>query len=171
MPYNNVAAIAFDHQGNVWIGTLKGLAKFDGNQWIVYTAENSPLPTNEISDVFVDRWDNKWIATHSGLAVYREGGVIITDIAEQQSRSCQAAVSVDPRFRALILTVEIEKPASIRLQLYNLRGQKVHQFSAQEHFQGRYHFTIPVSTLPSGVYGYRLQIGTQGFSGVIPLVR
>jgi len=127
--------------------------------------------TSDITHVFVDRWDNKWIATRSGLAVYREGGVVITDIPEQRSAPCHASVSVDLCSQALILTVEVEKPTSIYLQLYDMQGRKVRQFSTQERFQGRYYFAIPVGTLLSGVYGYQLQVGSQHLSGVIPLLR
>jgi ligand-binding sensor domain-containing protein len=36
LPDNSVSAIAIDAQGNKWIGTLGGLAKFDGSSWTVY---------------------------------------------------------------------------------------------------------------------------------------
>ncbi|CUT05813.1 two-component regulator propeller domain-containing protein, partial [Candidatus Kryptobacter tengchongensis] len=36
LPSNYVLAIAIDGQGNKWIGTGGGLAKFDGVNWTVY---------------------------------------------------------------------------------------------------------------------------------------
>jgi hypothetical protein len=43
---DHVWAIAIDGQGNKWIGTYGGLAKFDGVNWTVYKTSNSGLPDN-----------------------------------------------------------------------------------------------------------------------------
>ncbi|CUT04977.1 two-component regulator propeller domain-containing protein [Candidatus Kryptobacter tengchongensis] len=48
LPSNYVWAIAIDVQGNKWIGTWGGLAKFDGVNWTVYKRSNSGLPIYSI---------------------------------------------------------------------------------------------------------------------------
>jgi ligand-binding sensor domain-containing protein len=79
LPSNDVFAIAIDGQGNKWIGTGDGLAKFDGVNWTVYNTSNSGLPSNAVLAIAIDGLGNKWIGTGGGgLAVYREGGVILS---------------------------------------------------------------------------------------------
>ena len=48
LPSNSVEALAIDAQGNKWIGTDGGLAKFDGVNWTGYTKSNSGLPDNQV---------------------------------------------------------------------------------------------------------------------------
>ncbi len=63
-------AIMEDDQNNMWFGTIGmngpagpgGLAKFDGNNWTVYNASNSGLPTNLIVGSLLDSKGNFWLA-------------------------------------------------------------------------------------------------------------
>ena len=66
-----VTSIAFDKQGNAWIGTFKqGLIKYSSNEAIVYNSSNSILPDNSvIHDIAVDNMDNIWIGCE-GLIKY-----------------------------------------------------------------------------------------------------
>jgi len=83
LPSNWVSSLAIDEQGNLWIGTGGGLAKFDGETWTAYDTSNSGLPDNWIWSLAIDRQGNIWISTHMrGLAVYCEGGVILTGVQE-----------------------------------------------------------------------------------------
>ena len=66
LPNNYVRAIAIDGQGNKWIGTGGGLAKFDGVNWTVYNTSNSGLPINDVRAVAIDGQGNKWIGTVGG---------------------------------------------------------------------------------------------------------
>jgi streptogramin lyase len=66
LPENYVSAIAIDGQGNKWIGTARGLAKFDGLNWTVYNTSNSGLPYNNVYAIAIDGEGNKWIGTYVG---------------------------------------------------------------------------------------------------------
>jgi sugar lactone lactonase YvrE len=80
LPSNWVRAITIDGQGNKWIGTYGGgLAKFDGVNWTVYNTSNSGLPSDSILAIVIDEQGNKWIGTIGGLALFREGGIIISE--------------------------------------------------------------------------------------------
>jgi ligand-binding sensor domain-containing protein len=63
LPDNWVWAIAIDGQGNKWIGTRGGLAKFDGVNWTVYKRSNSRLPSDTVYAIAIDGQGNKWIGT------------------------------------------------------------------------------------------------------------
>jgi ligand-binding sensor domain-containing protein len=76
LPGNRLTpALAFDAQGNLWIGTrTKGLAKFDGENWTVYNKDNSGLPHNAIHALAFDAQGNLWIGTGVFYA-YGGGGL------------------------------------------------------------------------------------------------
>jgi hypothetical protein len=80
LPDNDVNVIAIDRWGNKWIGTSgRGLAKFDGVNWTIYNSSNSGLPDNNVHAIVIDEQGNKWIGTSGGLALFREGGIIISE--------------------------------------------------------------------------------------------
>jgi ligand-binding sensor domain-containing protein len=56
-----------DNKNVLWIGTDKGLVKFDGKTWATYTTTYG-LPSNEIRDVAVTSEGVLWVATDRGLA-------------------------------------------------------------------------------------------------------
>lgn len=58
-----VTSIAFDKQGNAWIGAFKqGLIKYNHGEVTVYNSSNSLLPDSSvIYDIAVDSKDNIWI--------------------------------------------------------------------------------------------------------------
>ncbi len=71
LPDNLVTSIAIDGNENKWIGTNKGLAKFDENNsketsWTIYNSSNSGLPFNTINSIAIDGSGNKWIGTNGG---------------------------------------------------------------------------------------------------------
>ena len=77
LPYNRIACIVIDAEGNKWIGTSEGgLAKFDGTNWTVYNTSNSALPSNWIGCIAIDEQENKWISS-GGLTVFNEGGIVV----------------------------------------------------------------------------------------------
>jgi ligand-binding sensor domain-containing protein len=50
-----------DSKQNIWVASISGLLKFDGQSWIIYDTSNSDLPNNELFAVEVDKEDNIWI--------------------------------------------------------------------------------------------------------------
>lgn len=54
LPNNNVLSLETDLNGNLWIGTGGGLAKFDRVNWTVYSMSNSGIPSNTINGVDLD---------------------------------------------------------------------------------------------------------------------
>ena len=70
---NIVKCIYKDSKGFVWIGTVDGLNRFDGNSFTVY--KNDPFDTstisnNEITSIMEDGDSNLWIGTNEGLNLY-----------------------------------------------------------------------------------------------------
>ena len=67
-PCVGISAIAKDSTGNLWFGTGSppygngcGLIQFDGDQWVLFNSENSPLPDNTVQTLAVDSHNDLWI--------------------------------------------------------------------------------------------------------------
>ena len=66
---NSVRAITQDRLGYLWVGTLEGLNRFDGQRFENFsTKQNKQLIGNAITHLFTDRHDYIWVGTMSGLS-------------------------------------------------------------------------------------------------------
>jgi len=72
LPSNVLSDVEVDGDGLLWIGSVDGLASFDGSRFKTYDVSDG-LPSNEITDVTVDRGGNLWVATAKGVASYQSG--------------------------------------------------------------------------------------------------
>lgn len=66
---SQVRAIAQDKYGYLWLGTLAGLAKYDGRQFVNYSIQNG-LIDNQIISLKTDRQNGLWVGTMGGLNYY-----------------------------------------------------------------------------------------------------
>jgi ligand-binding sensor domain-containing protein len=67
---DTVGPILEDKDGNYWFGTQKGIAKFDGTNWMFYNKSNSPLPANYIWEMIQDSYGSIWISVYSNTYPY-----------------------------------------------------------------------------------------------------
>jgi ligand-binding sensor domain-containing protein/AraC-like DNA-binding protein len=72
LPHDIITGIVQDFRGFVWVGTDKGLARFDGSRFkIVNTRNNSELKSNSIQTLFISAVGELWIGTFGGgIVVY-----------------------------------------------------------------------------------------------------
>jgi len=74
LPDNTIYSVKKDKTGFVWLGTPKGLTRFDGNKFKVYstkTTNNKLLQYDGASNIFIDSKQQFWIGTWAkGLSVY-----------------------------------------------------------------------------------------------------
>jgi len=76
LPHLSVTALAQTTDGYLWVGTLAGLARFDGVRFKVFTPQNCPeLPKSRIGALFKGADDTLFIATErgGGLVALRGG--------------------------------------------------------------------------------------------------
>ncbi|MGI9175595.1 MAG: two-component regulator propeller domain-containing protein, partial [Rhodothermales bacterium] len=74
LPYNAVWTITQTRDGYLWVGTMGGLARFDGARFVTFTTRNTDaLPNNGISALYEDAEGTLWVGTLGGLARYRDG--------------------------------------------------------------------------------------------------
>ena len=71
-----VMSICEDKYGQIWIGTFRGLNKYDGNQYHQYYCvdDSLGLPDNNITDIYRDSHNRLWVATVNGVCLYQAKG-------------------------------------------------------------------------------------------------
>jgi ligand-binding sensor domain-containing protein/signal transduction histidine kinase len=79
LPNNTVNALAQSRDGNLWIGTPKGLVRFDGNSFksIGAVAHAGTLEDSNVVGLAVDHSGNLWIAGASGAITEFSSGELL----------------------------------------------------------------------------------------------
>ncbi|MEI6391418.1 MAG: two-component regulator propeller domain-containing protein [Verrucomicrobiota bacterium] len=83
LPQSVVLAMVQTRDGYLWLGTLKGLARFDGVHFEKYDESNTPgLSSGRILKLFEDSQTNLWVGTENAgvVLVNKEGKVTSLDI-------------------------------------------------------------------------------------------
>ncbi len=70
LPAANILALVFDHDGTLWIGTTRGLARWDGDGFV-----RMPMPGAANAVVYAIAVDDGgvWVGTDTGLHRWRDG--------------------------------------------------------------------------------------------------
>jgi ligand-binding sensor domain-containing protein/signal transduction histidine kinase len=78
LPQNSVIAMTQTRDGYLWVGTLNGLARFDGIRFTVFDENNTPgLNSSRIVKLFEDSQTNFWIGTETaGTVLVKDGRLI-----------------------------------------------------------------------------------------------
>lgn len=70
LPDNRVRSFLQDSQGFLWIGTMNGLARYDGHSFRKFYKNENMIPGNWINDLCEDHKGFIWVATREGLASF-----------------------------------------------------------------------------------------------------
>ncbi|NQZ78466.1 MAG: hypothetical protein HRT61_20500 [Ekhidna sp.] len=62
----SITAIIQDKKGLIWLGTKKGLNRYDGSKFVNFHTGNSELGSNDISTLSIDNEGKLWIGTFGG---------------------------------------------------------------------------------------------------------
>jgi ligand-binding sensor domain-containing protein len=74
LPQNSVQAILQTGDGYLWVGTVEGLARFDGLAFTTFDTSNSAIRRNDITCLQEDRAGALWVGTfHGGLTRHFRG--------------------------------------------------------------------------------------------------
>ena len=71
----NVTGIAEDAEGNIWIGTVRGLNRYNGSSYIVYYQDDNGFPDDFVSSMCTDAEGRLWIGNGSGISLVRDGRI------------------------------------------------------------------------------------------------
>ena len=67
---NKIYSILVEPNGESWIGTRKGLNKFNEEDWIYYNTDMFGLPVRNIKALALDSNEQLWIGSQGGLAKF-----------------------------------------------------------------------------------------------------
>lgn len=66
---SQINSICQDNKGYIWIGTLGGVSKFDGNHFKNYSTKDG-LINNQVNAIFMDNSNKIWFGSLGGVSVY-----------------------------------------------------------------------------------------------------
>lgn len=66
---SQATSLAQDHLGHLWVGTIGGLSRYDGNTFVSYTVRDGMLD-NTVNALATDKTGNLWIGSSKCLSVY-----------------------------------------------------------------------------------------------------
>jgi PAS domain S-box-containing protein len=74
MPAGWLNALVQAADGELWVGTQEGVARFDGVRFVHYNKQNTPaFKSSDITALMADPNGDVWIATRDGLVRWRKG--------------------------------------------------------------------------------------------------
>jgi ligand-binding sensor domain-containing protein/signal transduction histidine kinase len=97
LPQSSVIAMTQTRDGYLWLGTLKGLVRFDGVNFTVFDENNTPgLNNSRIVYLFEDSRSHLWVGTETaGIALVKDGRVIDTGIGAGSAEGRLSAACED----------------------------------------------------------------------------
>ena len=103
----SIQSIYAEKNGFVWIGTKKGLGRFDGYELKLYTHKTEDpysLPGNEIYQIVEDSLHNIWILTNQGLVTYDKKTTHFIKALDEQGKNIIASAACKMKGRILFCT-------------------------------------------------------------------
>ncbi|MBD3322578.1 MAG: hypothetical protein GF350_15865 [Chitinivibrionales bacterium] len=73
LPSNSIHCIALDGFGTLWVGTRRGLVRYNGTVWSIHDRNGNRLPSTHILSLLEDRRGRLWVGTY-GNGVFRYDG-------------------------------------------------------------------------------------------------
>jgi ligand-binding sensor domain-containing protein len=172
-PNRGFTDLKADRWGRIWGATANtGLVCFDGTEWTVFTAENSPLLTNWVSGIAFDSGDSLWICNHGqGFSRFVSAN---SGIEEETQVNHPLEVRLrnypNPFNPSTAISFILLEKGPAALGIYNLRGQLVRQLCRREFLpKGEHNYVWNGKDetgreVSSGVYFARLQTRQGNFS-------
>ena len=68
--YDGISRIFQDSRGFLWVGTFKGLNRYDGERFAVYDKNDFGVASDFIHSIEEDAHGNVWIGTDRGVVIY-----------------------------------------------------------------------------------------------------
>ncbi|MFC1509115.1 FlgD immunoglobulin-like domain containing protein [Candidatus Omnitrophota bacterium] len=169
-------SVAVDKNQTLWVGTNRGVSRFDGVTWTRFTKINSGLADNNVNAIAVEKNNTIWFGTDNGVSKYT-GEVITVSVDETKPQPLPLIKSYPNPFNPTT-TIEYDLPETgmAALTIYNIAGQKVRELLSGYKSAGM-HRVIWDGTdesgnaVSAGVYIARLKAGEAVATGKMVLVR
>lgn len=100
---SQVRCIAQDKNGSLWLGTLAGLTKYDGNKFSNYSIKNG-LIDNQIFSMILDKRTGIWIGTQGGINYYNGSTFTAYRFKPEMAESQVNAITQDTNHKLWLAT-------------------------------------------------------------------
>lgn len=172
LPGTGISAVTADIDGNLWISSYHNrIESFDGIEWTEYSFSHLFDDNSNVGNcIACDTYGNIWIGTRDGLVVYREGGVILSNIeyghgGGEIPSSFRLYQNYPNPFNPITnISYSVSERSHIILSIFNVRGHKVRTLVDGIKNVGYYtvRWNAPDEqwgSITSGVYFLRLKAG------------
>lgn len=167
--------LAINSQGHLFVSTEDSVfySKDEGESWSILNSGLRGLPLHTLA------------VTDSGYlfgATYR-AGMIRTNVSTQSDNVSIEPPGIAPEsfslspaypnpFRGTVqIQFELPSRTQAALRVYNVLGQQVTVLAEGVHEAGSHTYTLSSEGLPSGIYFYHLEVGSQRVTQRVMLVR
>ncbi len=98
LPQNSVLAVTHTRDGYLWLGTIEGLARFDGVRFAIFDRTNTPeLANSHVTSLLEDHAGTLWIGTAGGgLTRYENGRFRLVTAQDGLGDDYVTALAEDP---------------------------------------------------------------------------
>ena len=147
--------------------------RFDGENCITYTMENSGLTNDFIWSLAFDHNGVLWIGTDNGISTYVPDKDVSVDSALDHPEVSMLKAATYPNPFNPTTTIEFTIPSlsDVTLSVYSISGQKVATLVDRHLSAGRHSAMFYAYDLASGLYFYKLKAGSMVKMGKMLLLK
>lgn len=186
LPHDAAYDLHVDKHGYIWAATEKGLAKFDGQDWVTFNTNNSRIADDYMLALTTAANGDIWAASkppfdyagyvyvsqfHNGVALNAEDSF---EPEYELTAETPGQFHLKPNYPnpfnpSTTLIVSLPHAQKIRFEVFNSLGQRVGVLKDGILSAGNHEFRFNATHLPSGLYLFRLagDFGVETQKGVL----
>lgn len=182
--YSNYFGIAIDNNNIKWITDWKnGLIRYNDTTFYLFNQTNSPI--RNTTAIITDKFNNKVFTAELnqqsstgeylvGVVFYNENGVVLTSVKESHPQPENFFLSQNypnPFNSETKIDFSIPHPSRVKIELFNVLGQKLFDVLDEEKSPGTYSTLISGEKLPSGIYLIKMRAGDNSSTKKLTLLK
>lgn len=161
---DTVLTIIEDHNSNIWIGTVKGVSRYDRESWISWSTATQSAGDSAMT-IAQDNDKSIWIGTNQGILNMLPGETSVENLhyisSAHEFNLCNYPNPFNPVTQ---IVFRLTKQVEVELNIYNTLGEKVRTLVNKSLTSGFHTVTFNGlddhgHKLSSGIYVYQLQAG------------
>lgn len=163
-----IYSVAVDNNSNIWLSAEHGIFNFEVNtkKWTQYKYSDLGLmngePGSEVRQIAFDSKNNLWMSSNWGIVEFKPDG-IVTGIRENKNQTPDSYLLSqnypNPFNPSTIIKYQVPKESFVNIKVYNVIGKEIGTLVNENKQAGVYEVNFNASSLPSGVYFYRIISG------------
>ena len=163
IPFEVLSFPQWDSNGDIWVSTNLGLCKQNGNDWICYNENNSPITPEYINGFDISRTDNVWLAMlYGGLIGFHESvlqsmvaqEVVIANSVNLEKNAVSFKLFPNPTSSEINIKINNGYNEKGAIKIYNLIGNLVYK----DRKMIEENELINISSLESGIYWVAIEL-------------